>query len=389
MSERDPGRRPRLPVGEVHAGRPGSTGEPAFPPLPTSEARLRLLFESAPSGSALHELVVDAAGRPVDYVFLDVNRAFEEQTGLARDAILGRRVTEVLPGIEQDPADWIGTYGRVALAGAPVRFEQYSAALHRWYDVMAYSPARGYFAVMFHDITTQVEARTSLERFMAILGHDLRQPAAVIRASVEMLLHRTAPDSRSILERCVRAVTAMESLVDTLLDVARLRLGQGIPVVPSAADAGELCHRAVDDALAAMPGHQIQLEVEGPLPVSWDLDRVAQALGNLIANALVHGSAGPPVRVSARLNGDSVEIAVSNRGRLPPEAIPTLFEPFKRPVTDAAPAVGLGLGLYIVREIAKAHGGTVEVSSHAADTTFTLRLPQAAGRSGASRATPP
>jgi PAS domain S-box-containing protein len=382
MSVGDPGRHPEVPVGEPGSEGLGPPDEPAFPPLPPSEARLRLLIENAPSGIALHELVVDATGRPVDYVFLEVNSAFEEQTGLARDAILGRRVTQVLPGIEQDPANWIGTYGRVALGGDPIRFEQYSAALGRWYDVKAYSPARGYFAVIFNDITTQVEARLTMERFMAILGHDLRQPTAVIHSSVEMLLRRTVPDPDRALERCARAVNAMESLVGTLLDVARLRLGQGIPVVPAATDAGELCRRAVDDAHAAMPGDQIQLEVEGPLPVTWDRDRVAQALGNLLANALVHGSAGIPLRVSARRRGDEVEITVSNAGRIPPEAIPSLFEPFKQPHKDGAPGVGLGLGLYIVREIARAHGGTVEVASHAAETAFTLRLPVAARRPG-------
>ena len=389
MSVGDQSRIPEFPVGEAGGEGPGLPRGPSFPPLPPSEARLRLLIENAPSGIALHELVVDAAGHPVDYVFLEVNGAFEAQTGLAREAILGRRVTEVLPGIAQDPADWIGTYGRVAMAGEPVRFEQYSAALHRWYDVKAYSPARGYFAVIFNDITAQVEARATLERFMAILGHDLRQPTAVVRASVEMLMRGNIPDPHRALERCTRAVNAMESLVSTLLDVARLRLGQGIPTVPAAADAGELCQRAVDDALAAMPGRQVQLEIEGPLPVSWDRDRVAQALGNLLANALLHGTAGHPVRVSARRCGEDVEIVVSNAGRLPPEAIPDLFEPFKRPPMDGAPGAGLGLGLYIVREIARAHGGTVEASSHAAGTTFTFRLPRVVRPADAPAKSPP
>jgi PAS domain S-box-containing protein len=382
MSAEDPGTRREVHAGGPGGESPGPTGTKASPPLPPSEARLRLLIENAPSGIALHELVVDAAGRPVDYVFLEVNSAFEEQTGLTRAAIVGRRVTEVLPGIERDPADWIGTYGRVALTGEPIRFEQFSEALHRWYDVKAYSPAQGYFAVIFHDVTAQVEARATLERFMAILGHDLRQPISVLRGSVETLLRHAVPDPRPALQRCVRAVASMESLVGTLLDTARLRLGRGIPVVPAATDAAELCHRAVDDALAAMPGMQIQLEVEGPIQVSWDRDRVAQALGNLLVNALVHGSGSEPVRVSARVRGEDVEIEVSNAGRpLLPEALPSLFEPFARSPKAVAPGGGLGLGLYIVREIARAHGGTVEVASRAAETAFTLRLPMVASRS--------
>jgi PAS domain S-box-containing protein len=383
MSAKEPGARPGDPAGGPGAEPSGPKGSSAFPPLPPSEARLRLLIENAPSGIALHQVEVDASGRPVDYVFLEVNAAFEEQTGLVRDAILGRRVTEVLPGIERDAADWIGTYGRVALTGEPVRFEQYSDALRRWYDVKAYSPARGYFAVIFHDVTAQVEARSTLERFMAILGHDLRQPMSVVRGSVETLLRHAVPDPRPALQRCVRAVASMDSLVGTLLDTARVRLGQGIPVVPAATDAANLCHRAVEDALAAMPGNQIQVEVAGPIPVNWDRDRLAQALGNLIANAVEHGSGSRPVRVSARLDGEDVEVAVSNDGpSLAPEAIPALFEPFKLSPARGARG-GLGLGLYIVREIARAHGGTIAVASHAAETTFTLRLPRSApGREG-------
>jgi PAS domain S-box-containing protein len=112
----------------------------------------RALFDHAVTGIAVHEIVLGDDGRPVDYVFLDVNAAFVQQTGLSR-AVIGRRVTEVLPGIERDPADWIGRYGRVALGGGPAQFQQYAQPLGRWYDVSAFSPARGFFAVMFSDVT--------------------------------------------------------------------------------------------------------------------------------------------------------------------------------------------------------------------------------------------
>jgi PAS domain S-box-containing protein len=113
----------------------------------------RSLFEHAINGLAFHEVVLDAEGLPIDYVFLEVNAAFEMQTGLRRESILGRRVTDVLPGIERDPADWIGQYGRVALTGESIQFQQFTATLGRWYDVAAFSPAKGYFAVVFSDST--------------------------------------------------------------------------------------------------------------------------------------------------------------------------------------------------------------------------------------------
>ncbi len=118
--------------------------------LRDSEARYRGLFEGMTEGFALHEVLLDEEGRPHDYRFLEVNPAFERQTGLGRDAVLGRTVREVLPGIE--PA-WVEVYGRVALTGEPAQFEDHSAPLGRTFEVRAYSPRRGQFAVLFTDVT--------------------------------------------------------------------------------------------------------------------------------------------------------------------------------------------------------------------------------------------
>ena len=130
----------------------------AYEMLQESEGRYRSLFENMQNGFALHEMVFDEAGQPVDYIFLDVNEPFEAQTTLKREDIIGRRVTEVLPGIEDDPADWIGTYGRVVLSGNSYTFENYSEALDRWYSVVAYRPNEGQFAVVFVDITERKRA---------------------------------------------------------------------------------------------------------------------------------------------------------------------------------------------------------------------------------------
>jgi PAS domain S-box-containing protein len=124
------------------------------------EEQYRALFDNSVSGIGLHEVVVDAAGTPIDYVFLDVNRAFEELTGLRREQVLGRRVTEVLPGIEKTP--FIEVLGRVALSGEPVRFEQFSAPLGRHYDIAAFSWKRGQFAAVFQDVTARREAEERL-----------------------------------------------------------------------------------------------------------------------------------------------------------------------------------------------------------------------------------
>ncbi|MGM0653287.1 MAG: PAS domain S-box protein, partial [Bacillota bacterium] len=108
--------------------------------------KYRLLIKNLPDAFAYHKVLTDKDGKPVDYIFLEVNSAFEEMTGLKKEMITGKKVTEVLPGIEKSEFDWIGTYGRVALNGEPIRFESFSEPLSRWYDVSAYSDKPGYFA---------------------------------------------------------------------------------------------------------------------------------------------------------------------------------------------------------------------------------------------------
>jgi two-component system CheB/CheR fusion protein len=143
----------------------------------------RSLFEHAVNGLAYHEIIVDADGRPIDYVFLDVNAAFEKQTGLERAAVIGHRVTEVLPGIERDPADWIARYGRVALTGEAIQFQQFSVALQRWYEVAAFSPARGFFAVVFSDISEHMRLEDALRQSEHRYRARTRELEAVLNAT--------------------------------------------------------------------------------------------------------------------------------------------------------------------------------------------------------------
>jgi PAS domain S-box-containing protein len=145
----------------------------ALEALHASEERYRQLFESMDEGFALHEMVFDEGGRPVDYRFLEVNPAFGRLTGLDPKAILGHTVLEVLPGIERA---WIETYGRVATTGESARFEDYAAALDRWFEVFAYRPAPGRFAVAFSDITGRKRAEEALRLARDLLA--LAQGAA-------------------------------------------------------------------------------------------------------------------------------------------------------------------------------------------------------------------
>ncbi len=151
----------------------GSEARAAGEALERSEEKLRSLFSNMSEGFAYHRIVLNAEGTPCDYVFLEVSPSFERLTGLDAGKIRGKRVTQVLPGIESDPTDWISTYGRVALTGEPVHFESHATALGRWYAVSAFSPHKGYFAVTFADITERKRAeaarRAAEERLLVTL----------------------------------------------------------------------------------------------------------------------------------------------------------------------------------------------------------------------------
>lgn len=137
--------------------------------LKESESRYRSLFENMTSAFAYHKIIVDENNKPIDYEFIEANPAFEEFTGLKVENIIGKTVTEVLPEIENDPADWIGKYGKVALEGTPITFDNYSEPLDQWYFVSAYSPKKDYFAVTFTNISahklTEQKLKESEKRF--------------------------------------------------------------------------------------------------------------------------------------------------------------------------------------------------------------------------------
>jgi signal transduction histidine kinase len=216
------------------------------------------------------------------------------------------------------------------------------------------------------------------EQLLGIVSHDLRSPLAAVQASTQLALRRAGPDEalQRALRRASNSAGRMGRMIEDLLDFTRARLGGGIPLSRREADLGKIARYAVEEAQAANPEHPLvhRLHYEKG---EYDPDRMSQVVQNLIANALQHGAPRAPVVVETRAEPDAMVLEVSNQGQaIPAELLPDLFEPFRRGAQGKAK--NLGLGLFIVREVVRAHGGSVEVRSSGQTTTFTVRLPRRA-----------
>ena len=163
----------------------------------SSQQQFENLFSRMLNGFSYQRIVVDDGGKPVDYVFLAINDAFEKMTGLRRENVIGRRVTDVLPGIEKDPADWIRVYGKVALTGEPAIFENYAQPLNKWYSVSAYSPKKGYFVSIFDDITERKKAEKEIA---SLAKFPLENPGVVLRVDQEGIIMFANPAASDFLK---------------------------------------------------------------------------------------------------------------------------------------------------------------------------------------------
>ena len=214
------------------------------------------------------------------------------------------------------------------------------------------------------------------ERFMGILGHDLRNPLSAILMGVTMLQGVLPEGDPRVLARIGSSAERMARMIDQLLDLTRSRHGGGIPVEPRPLELADVVRRVVEELELANPDRTLTVGVEGETWGEWDPDRLAQVVSNLVGNAIRHGDGERPVEVRVRGEGGEVALAVHNHGApIAGELVPILFDPFHR-AKGSSPS-GLGLGLFIARQIVLAHGGEIGVASTAEEgTTFTVRLPR-------------
>lgn len=216
------------------------------------------------------------------------------------------------------------------------------------------------------------------ERFIGILAHDLRSPLNTVVLSAQALLRSENAGSLElkIAAAIVRAAARMGRMIEDLLDFARGHLGGGIPATPVPNDLGEICRSVIDEISPSQSARVIKFEAHGDLQGACDAERVKQAMTNLIENALRHGEGEVRVYASEASDRRSIVTEVKNAGQpIPPALLSTLFEPFAR--GEGKDGEGLGLGLFIVNQVALAHGAVCDVrSSHAEGTVFSITWPR-------------
>lgn len=219
---------------------------------------------------------------------------------------------------------------------------------------------------------------------LGVLGHDMRTPLGAARMSAQYLL-QAEPLGQNQMKAVIRIINStgrMRSMVDDLLDFTQTALGMKLPISRAPMDIGDACSEVVSEVEALHPGRIVEFRREGDLGGNWDTVRIAQMTTNLVSNAVQHGDPDLPVLVAILSEGDTVAIRVHNHGgAIPAETRGTLFEPLKqtpRSGTDRHKgSSGLGLGLYIAKEIALAHGGSIAVESTEQEgTSFVARLPR-------------
>jgi PAS domain S-box-containing protein len=255
-----------------------------------------------------------------------------------------------------------------------------------WWDVVV-TPVLGAdgraerLVAASRDVTDQRRQAEFEQQLIGIVSHDLRNPISAMMMAGQLLAQKLPADSplRKTADRIVGSGQRASRLIHDLLDLTQVRLAGRIPVERREADIHAVCRQAVDEIAINNPDRAIVHHPQGEGRGVWDPDRMSQVVGNLTRNAISYSPAGSVVTVRSRDCGGKVRLEVHNEGRpIPADVLPTLFQPFKRGERRHDPERSIGLGLFIVREIVMAHGGSVDVSSSLAEgTTFRVDLPKA------------
>ncbi len=369
--------------------------------LHQSEARYRVLFKTMEDGFCVIEVIFDAEKTPVDYRFVELNPAFERHTGLREAA--GKTARQLLPELEEH---WFQIYGSVALTGEPVRFENGSEAMNRWFEVYAFrieQPEDRKVAVLFREISdrktleTQQErllkqeqkAREAAERanrikddFLAILSHELRSPLNPILGWSRLLQTHSLNAEKTALALATieRNAKLQTQLVDDLLDVAKILRGK-LTLNRAPVNLSEMIESAIETvrAFAQMHAVSLYMDIQSMGPVCGDEARLQQVIWNLLSNAIKFTPRGGRVDIYLEQVDHHAQIRIQDTGKgINPTFLPHIFDSFRQ--EDASITRqhgGLGLGLAIVRHLVETQGGTIaaESAGEGQGATFTVTFP--------------
>jgi PAS domain S-box-containing protein len=361
--------------------------------LNAKEQDYRDLFNTMAEGFALHEIICNEAGEPIDYVWLEMNPAYEKMTGLSHTKCVGKRLLDVIPNIEKD---WIHRFGKVALTGEPTAFDNYSAPFDQHFLVNAYSPRKGRFAVLVRDVTAEKkheqELRTAKEQaerasyakgeFLMKMSHELRTPLnGIIGCSELLTLQAHTPEEKEMINTILSSAETQLELITDLLDLSKIEAGK-MTLTTEPFSLYTLCQ---DVQLFFEPVCQrknlrflCQCDIGQDIIVAGDKLRVKQILLNIIANAVKFTQQGH-VAVSARMqNGTRCVFQVDDTGvGIPQSKMARLYEKFEQGDSELSRRFqGSGLGLAIVRSLVDLMGGEIEIKSEEGKgTSVTISLP--------------
>ena len=349
----------------------------ALESLHASEALVDSVYDHAPIGLGLLDLSLR---------FVRVNRTLAEMNGLPPEVHLGRTPRELLPNVPMDAIE--ASWRRVLETGQPLLGVELSAEtpaapghvrhwVEDWYPVRVEGKIIG-LGVVVRDVTEQ-KATEQLQRLLVgIVGHDLRNPLGVIATSAR-LLEANGLDARQrqTVARIARATDSIRSLAQILLDYTVFREGKRMSIAPRDVELAEVLDAVLDDFRAVHPDRPVHADVSGEGRVSWDVERVRRLIENLLSNAAKYGDRATPIAIRCRGTPADVTIEIENRGpSIPPDRLPHIFEPLQQVGDADRRAGGIGLGLFIARQIVEAHGGEIEARSTDGTTAFTVRLPR-------------
>lgn len=338
--------------------------------LKISETQFRGIFENSITGISLHELILDEAGNPFDYRFINTNDAFEDLTGLVRNNILGKTVREVIPGIEF--TEFINLYGKVTLTGEPLFFENYAEPLKKHYLINAFKYDELKFVTAFLDITEMKikeaeikQKNEELTKFIYTVSHDLRSPLVTIKSFLGFLDQDIKSEDQISINKDItyirNASEKMGILLDELLELSRIGRKTNPQVEVYLKD---IVNSALDLVAGMIKNKNIEIVVTNePVMLFGDPQRLTELFQNLLDNAakFIGDQPKPKIEIGAEIINNEITIFVKDNGiGIDNRYIKKLFGLFEK--LDAS-TDGVGMGLAIVKRIIEIHNGEILVES--------------------------